>query len=894
MLMTSGWRVKTICLLVLILSLMVVGNVSAAKSVEIISAQGNQGVDLFITINGSIQVNGGTLNVTWNPAVMNVTAATNLSVLAGWLPGTLPAENGFLKLHWADGINYVNGNQSLAKLTCNAKGADGSFTIVTVNTTDATYEINNDTGTVTGEYSIIPGSFTVNSALPIITVTGITDSDGDGYNESAETLTISYTSPSTDLQQVWIGSASSASQTGTLSYTPATGNLIGNIDARISARDSAGNVNTSAPFHIYNNYVAYITDPSLGTIAGLNMAKTSVYDIFNGTAKAITISGAPDAIVFPTLGEFNKTIVEGSTVVADNRKNTPIAQGALPQDIKVYSTPSGILDFTVNIPGVNQSTILLIRGNSSTINTILANGPIPSNNVTNWVDKGLVGFYKDHYLELASIGADGSFAAGWAGGSGVPITFYDNDLPRVIRECYIDPSAGYSTQSQGLSLNIGLNQNLSAGEYMIAAVCMENDRFGIIAQTPFVITEQPKSTLAANSTTYAIGVPVKVTSTLSGDNISAVVVRSDPLYPGNLSIDFTTFGPASLKHLDLYANGNMSVMEKLVSRINITSGYGKYAKLSNTNSVQVPTDDLLPGPYYVYMFLENHGNMTAFNQTSVTIGAPPPQPAAVTVNVFNATGQAFNADSISFYNGSWSATVVSAANTATYPGLVNGTTYQLMVNRTGFLNVSGTVSAFTGQNRSVNVNLTQLGELYTPKMVMSENGTILTNLVSVYNAPTGAVGGNSTAGTRERLMFNLTVNGNDTVTVAVEFPVRVTINPFTASLDGANLLYQYVNGTFTVDASSNIHTTNATMVVVVPAQSDGKLMSIRFNGTLKGDSTNDGKILPGDALFSTQCYLRLRDVLPTYDYADVAPPFGKFTPADALFITQNYLSLRDY
>ena len=874
--MTNGWRAKTICLLVLIFSLLVVGNVSA-ESIVISSAQGNQGVDLFISINGSVGVNGAVLNITWNPAVMNVTAASNLSQLDGWLPGTLPAENGFLKLLWADPVNVIDGNQTLAKLTCNAKGADGSSTIVTVNTADPTYEINNVTGNVKGDYSITPGSFTVNSASPVITVTGITGSDGDGYNESGETLTILYTSPNADLVLVWIGSATNTAQTGTLIFSPAAGNTIGNIEARIFAMDNAGNINSSAPFHIYNNYIAYITDPSLGTLAGLDMTKTSVYDIFNGTAKAITISGAPDAIVFPTLGVFNKTIVEGTTVVADNRKNTPIAQGSLPPDIKVYQTPSGILDFTVTIPNVNRSAILLIRGNSSTVSTILAGGPTPPNNVTNWIDRGLVGFYKDQFVQLAGIGADGSFAEGWGGGTGAPITFYDNDLPRVIRECYIDPSAGFSTASQGLSLDIGLNQNLSAGEYMIAAVCMDNDRFGIIAQTPFVITEQPKSTLAANSTTYAIGVPVKVTSTISGDNISAVVVRNDPLYTGNLSIDFTSLALGSLKHLDLYANGNMSVMEKLVSRINITKGYGKYERVAFANSVQVPTDGLLPGSYFVYMFLETRGNLTAFNQTSVTIGALPPQPASIQVNVFNATGDAFVADIIKLSNTTlpWESEVLNQ-NTATFTGLANGTTYQLMVNRTGFLNVSGTVSAFTGQNRTVNVNLTQLGQLYRPLTVLSENGTVISNTASFYQAPTGEWVNTPANKRKENLTYDLTIAGNDAVAVAVELASRLTVNvtangnhAITVLIGGSNAPYQFVNGTFTVDDSGFFTKTNATVQAFAPAGSEGKIIHIQFDGTVKGDGTGDGSVTAGDALMATRTALRLTNIPTTHDYADV-------------------------
>jgi hypothetical protein len=59
-------RLRIYTVAVLIILLILVTGVSA-KSLTVFSAQGNQGVELFISCNESDQLNGAVLNLTWNP-----------------------------------------------------------------------------------------------------------------------------------------------------------------------------------------------------------------------------------------------------------------------------------------------------------------------------------------------------------------------------------------------------------------------------------------------------------------------------------------------------------------------------------------------------------------------------------------------------------------------------------------------------------------------------------------------------------------------------------------------------------------------------------------------------------------------------------------------------------
>jgi hypothetical protein len=143
-------------------------------------------------------------------------------------------------------------------------------------------------------------------------------------------------------------------------------------------------------------------------------------------------------------------------------------------------------------------------------------------------------------------------------------------------------------------------------------------------------------------------------------------------------------------------------------------------------------------------------------------------------------------------------------------------------------------------------------------------------------------------------MYNVTIAGNDSVEIALEFMVRLTVHALDVKLDTASIPYQYTNGTYTIDDSRLYTTTNATVLVNVPAGNNGKIIHLIFSGTVRGDNNNDGVVDITDRAFGNQVYLRQRAISPAYDYGDVAGTDRVFDLTDVAYITQNFLGQRDY
>jgi hypothetical protein len=192
------------------------------------------------------------------------------------------------------------------------------------------------------------------------------------------------------------------------------------------------------------------------------------------------------------------------------------------------------------------------------------------------------------------------------------------------------------------------------------------------------------------------------------------------------------------------------------------------------------------------------------------------------------------------------------------------------------------------------VNLTQLGEIFTPRVVLSENGTTISGMERFYQAPTGEWINVPANKHPELLMYNLTIAGNDSVEIALEFMVRLTVHALDVKLDTASIPYQYTNGTFAIDDNRLYTTTNATVQVIALAGNNGKIIHLTFSGTVKGDNNNDGVVDLTDRAFGNQVYLRQRIVPPAYDYGDVFGSDHVFDLTDVAYITQNFLGQRDY
>jgi len=483
---------------------------------------------------------------------------------------------------------------------------------------DGAHTVNvNGTCSLTGNQLSANETFVKDTIKPLVVINSIKDSDGDGYLEAGELLTITYTVTDANPNLVGIGTVwNTSTPSGTLFFSPETGNVIGNLNRTVTAVDRAINTRQSTPFHIYNNYLAYNHQPAKDTLLG--MEKTATYDIFT-YANAITISGPPSHLTAPKIGTFQKTMMDGANVTFDNRKNNPVFNTSLPTAIDFYPTPTGNLDFSIQVPNITNATLLIVKVNNTLLNQLIQD---PSRNS---VDSGslgeiltqhpfvMYGHYGDNY-GYAMINATNpdNLVLLYQQGS---LLFYLGDNVRTLRENAIDISSGFNTHGVGLP-PIPVN-GAGKGEYAIIAVCIDNDRVGIIATKPFEITEQANA-LSTTSAVYDMGTPVVVTSTVSGNVLSGIMVKDSPMYTGTTDLSLDRLGTSSIQNLSLYADGNTQV-QKLTSNIWISKGYGNSGVATNTNTITIPTAGLLPGTYNVYMTLENGRDLTALGQTTVTL-----------------------------------------------------------------------------------------------------------------------------------------------------------------------------------------------------------------------------------------------------------------------------------
>jgi hypothetical protein len=536
--------------------------------------------------------------------------------------------------------DYVQVTGTTVKMFINNVDVTTQATLTPSSTTAGSIELNYATYgaladgqqviVVNGTSSLLGGSevtatqtFVKDTVAPVVVITSITDSDTDGYLEARETLTIAYTVTDVNPDHVGIGSASSAaSPTGNLVYGVAQGNTLGNRDAYVYAVDRAGNRGQSAPFHLYNNYLAYFNETSAGTFAGLDLTKTATYNYFEpSVARAITISGQSGSMNLPTLGTFEKTVISGSNVTVDNRANNAISTGTMPAGVPNFINSTGILNFAVTVPHIDNATLIIGKANSTMIDQILRGGSVSKASIENMLSKDNVVIYGKDGYRILKIKNDGT-AEVLAGGKGA-FTF-NTDLPTTIRANYVNLDTGFNTATKTPELGLEISK-IGAGEYVILAITLDNDRISAITAMPFVVTEE-LSKFTALSPSYSVGNPVVVNwnGAAVPQNIAGVIIRDGSLYTGSMTMDLTNFGVGSLKSMYLSGDGNPAT-KKLINKANIwiSEGYGNANKATNTKTVSIATTGLIAGTYTVHMMNENGGKLTAYGTQQITVGPTP-------------------------------------------------------------------------------------------------------------------------------------------------------------------------------------------------------------------------------------------------------------------------------
>ncbi|MDD4455296.1 MAG: hypothetical protein PHI67_08315, partial [Candidatus Methanomethylophilaceae archaeon] len=403
-------------------------------------------------------------------------------------------------------------------------------------------------------------SFVIDTTPPIVTIDCIDDSDSDGFWEAGEWLYVHYTADDPYLKEVWFGDGCNTSSSGIIKVKVP----IGNLEMAAYARDLAGNVGNSTPVHIYNNNLVYFNDSSLGSFAGLDLTKTALYDVFS-TAKAFTLFVPNAQMTAPTLGRLDKTLTGGSNVIIDCRKNDPIPAGTLPSSIGIYTTPAGTLDFAVSVPNVTNATLMIAKANSTLIDQLVGNpsrSSLTPGMLQDLLDSKTMVLYghddtPKHGYAIVSIDASGGISIIEQFGN---VSVESGDMPKTIRDNYVDLSAGFDTRSTFGLAPLPINK-LGQGEYALLAVCMDNDRFGIISATTFEVTANKTGVLSTSAATYTIGQPVVVNSAEQGDVLAAAMINSASTYTGNVTLDFSTLGKETFKSAYLIADGNQTVVK---------------------------------------------------------------------------------------------------------------------------------------------------------------------------------------------------------------------------------------------------------------------------------------------------------------------------------------------
>jgi len=589
-----------------------------------------------VPLGSNVQVEVRAKDITGNSASVShyVTVAEAGITFASPVNGTYTNEAqpailaNFVKVDCDTLKMFINDVDVTTSCTLTGSGPDGTialdYSLYGALADGAYHVVVNGTSTlVSGQVECDEVYFVKDTVAPIVTITNITDSDGDKFPEAGEWLYVYYTAIDANLGDVWFdnGCNSTGEQNGFVVANISTGNK--NVVA--CASDLAGNIGYSAPIHIYNNNLVYFDDPSLGSFAGLDLTKTALYDVFS-TARAFTLTGPNAQMTAPTLGRLDKTLTGGSNVTLDCRKDDPIPAGTLPSSIGIYTTPSGTLDFAVKVPNVTNATLMIARANSTLIDQLIKNpskDALTPGMLKDLLDsKKIVLYGKDGYA-IVNVDANNFESVG-------TIQVTPSNMTKTISSNYVDLNAGFNTKTTSYgSTPLPIN-TLGQGEYALLAVCMDDDRFAIVAGTTFEVTNQA-GLLSTSAGTYTIGQPVVVNSAQKGEILSAVVLNSKATYTGNVTLDFSTLGKETFKSAYLLADGNQTVVKPSgKANVWLTKGYGNASAKKNTASVSVPTHDLLPGEYRVYMFLEDNGNVTSYGETTITLTTVTPTPTPYT------------------------------------------------------------------------------------------------------------------------------------------------------------------------------------------------------------------------------------------------------------------------
>ena len=472
-----------------------------------------------------------------------------------------------------------------------------------------------------------PWPFTLDTVPPVINAFTVTDTDGDGYVEAGETLTLTWNVDAAEPNfanvslvdtatgdVIWTDDALSRSTTKTID--------VGNRNLEFRAYDRAGNYD-SRSFHLYYNYMAWVNSTRMGTVSGIDMNLTAMRQLDLTAQGTVTFYNAREAPL-PPFGTIVRSVTHVGQVTADtfvavdNTANRTYT-GAQTYDKLWTYNPSSVLDFSVQAPNINGANLLILEANETYVARMLDEGKAASKTV-NYNDlfkKSAWFFINGGYTQIV-VNPDGTFSQPVAVGTSLNVSASGKITDTLALPAnQVNLNTGYRLNAQALPA-----LPLPAGDYVLAAISVDNDRIGIIEVLPFTVMNMNEVGTVPASVT--LGTSFDVSFTTPARRVAAVLVRHDT-WDAQAGIDASTIGPNMISANLTY--GGIPATQKLAGNIYTSPNSAKYAAAQNTTTVTVGTSGLLAGTYDVHLLAEHvNGTVQAYGYHQIVV-APTPRPS---------------------------------------------------------------------------------------------------------------------------------------------------------------------------------------------------------------------------------------------------------------------------
>ncbi|MCK9298406.1 MAG: hypothetical protein M0P21_05500 [Methanoculleus sp.] len=519
----------------------------------------------------------------------------------------------------SDSVQMYLGNATYGPIDLNPTVENGYVKNRTLlgDLSDGEYWVNVSGTDNFGDERCLNWTFTLDATAPVINSFTITDSDGDGYIEAEEDLTLTWVATDRYFKNVTLmdvnsrevlWSSDDASGSDTIQIDD------GNRDLAFRAYDRAGNYDSRA-FHLYYDYMIWVNSTKVGEVSGLDTTYTAVKDVSRTAVSSITLYGC--TVTLPTLNQLQKNVTNvgwvtpDTYVVVDKNANKTISGSETYQNAWVLD-PNTDLDFLVKVPHVHNATLVLGEANESYIDELIrgGRGGMHSVNYTELIKKAAYIFIDGGWAKV-TVDDDGTISIPEHSGNNITNA---GNISATLRhpDNQVDLHTGYRLSTQGLTAITP-----APGDYALAAIAMDGDRIGLLGAMPIMVMESPdQGAITPTSVQQNATFTAQFRYDTPCERLGVVVLRN-VAYDGNALIDALTLGRDTLR-LNLTYNG-IAATQKLAGNVYVSPSSGKYV-VANTNQATISTTGLEPDTYQVYMVGQSaNGTMQAYGQHTLTI-----------------------------------------------------------------------------------------------------------------------------------------------------------------------------------------------------------------------------------------------------------------------------------